>query len=166
MKSVLIQLGEQWQALIAPVRQHWLRLTSRDQVMVLILASFVMVVVLVFAIWLPSHRMAEAARAAHESNQQLLSWMQANADRARVAPSASGESVLGAVNSLAGSAGLALSRIEPEGETAVRVWVEGADFNMIASWLGQLGSRGIVASEMQVEKQATGGVSGRFTLSR
>jgi general secretion pathway protein M len=78
----------------------------------------------------------------------------------------SGESVLGAVNSVAGGAGLALTRIEPEGEAAVRVWIERADFNTIASWLGQLGTRGIVASEMQVEKQSTGGVSGRFTLSR
>lgn len=166
MKDILMQFGNQWQEAVAPLRKRWLQLAPREQLSLAVLGAFFLLLVLMFGIWRPSHKAAESARFAHENNRQLLAWMQANADRARAVPSASGESVLGAVNSVAGSAGLVLSRIEPEGDMAVRVWIERADFNTIANWLGQLGTRGIVASEMQVEKQATGGVSGRFTLSR
>ncbi|HQV42050.1 MAG: type II secretion system protein M [Moraxellaceae bacterium] len=166
MKEFLMQFSNQWQEAVAPLRKRWLQLAPREQLPLLILAGFVFVLMLIYGIWWPSHKAAESARIAHENNRQLVTWMQANAVRARAAPSASGESVLGAVNSVAGSTGLTLSRIEPEGDSAVRVWVERADFNTIASWLGQLGQSGIVASEIQVEKQSAGGVSGRFTLSR
>jgi general secretion pathway protein M len=166
MKEILMQINNQWQEAVAPLRSRWLQLAPREQLSLAVLGGFFLILLLVFGIWRPSHKAAETARATHENNQQLLLWMQANADRARAVPSASGESILGAVNSVAGGAGLSLSRIEPEGDTSVRVWIERADFNTMANWLGQLGARGIVASEMQVEKQSAGGVSGRFTFSR
>lgn len=166
MKAFLVQLDNQWQESTAPLRKRWVQLAPRERLSLLVLGTFVLLAILVFGIWMPSHRAAEKARTAHDSNRELLLWMQANADRARSVPSASGESVLGAVNGVAGSVGLALSRIEPEGEQSVRVWVERGDFNTVARWLAQLSASGIVATEAQVEKQATGGVSGRFTLSR
>jgi general secretion pathway protein M len=166
MKAFLVQLDNQWQESTAPLRKRWVQLAPRERLSVTVLGVCVLLTILVFGIWMPSHRAAEKARMAHDSNRELLLWMKANADRARSVPSASGESVLGAVNGAAGTVGLALSRIEPEGDQAVRVWVERGDFNTVAKWLAQLSASGIVATEAQVEKQATGGVSGRFTLSR
>lgn len=166
MKDVLVQLGNQWQEASAPLRRRWLQLAPREQSALLVLGTFVLIVVMVFGIWMPSHKAALKAKAEHNNHRQLLAWMQANAGRARAVPAASGESVLGTVNAVAGSTGLLVSRVEPEGEQAVRVWVERGDFNVVASWLGQLATRGIVATELQVEKQDSGGVSGRFTLSR
>lgn len=166
MKAFLVQLDNQWQESTAPLRKRWVQLAPPERLSVTVLGVCVLLTILVFGIWMPSHRAAEKARMAHDSNRELLLWMKANADRARSVPSASGESVLGAVNGAAGTVGLALSRIEPEGDQAVRVWVERGDFNTVAKWLAQLSASGIVATEAQVEKQATGGVSGRFTLSR
>lgn len=166
MKAFLVQLDNQWQESTAPLRKRWVQLAPRERLSVTVLGVCVLLTILVFGIWMPSHRAAEKARMAHDSNRELLLWMKANADRARSVPSASGESVLGSVNGAAGTVGLALSRIEPEGDQAVRVWVERGDFNTVAKWLAQLSASGIVATEAQVEKQATGGVSGRFTLSR
>jgi len=166
MKDVLMQLNSQWQEAITPLRKRWLQFAPREQIALLILGGFALVLFLAFVVWMPSHQAAEKARAQYGNNRQLLLWMQANAAQARATPVASGGSVLGVVNGLAGSAGLALSRVEPEGESAVRVWVEKADFNVIASWLNQLSAQGIGAGEIQIERQATGGVSGRFTLSR
>lgn len=166
MKAFLVQLDNQWQESTAHLRKRWVQLAPRERLSVTVLGVCVLLTILVFGIWMPSHRAAEKARMAHDSNRELLLWMKANADRARSVPSASGESVLGAVNGAAGTVGLALSRIEPEGDQAVRVWVERGDFNTVAKWLAQLSASGIVATEAQVEKQATGGVSGRFTLSR
>lgn len=166
MKDMLMQLNGQWQEAIAPLRKRWMQLVPREQYSLLILAGFVVVLFLVFVVWMPSHKAAEKAHIQYENNRQLLLWMQANASQARVTPSASSGSVLGDVNNMAGSAGLALSRVEPEGNSSVRVWVEKADFNVIAGWLNQMNAQGISADEIQVERLATGGVSGRFTLSR
>jgi len=91
--------------------------------------------------------------------------MQDNAAQVRRAPAAGG-SVLGTANALAGSSGLALSRVEPQGEDGVRVWIERADFNAVAGWLGQLVAQGVRIDEAQVERRPEGGVSGRFTLTR
>lgn len=166
MKDMLLQLSTHWQEAITPLRKRWLQFAPREQLALLILGGFFGVLFLVFVVWMPSHQAAEKARAQYGNNRQLLLWMQANAAQARTAPVAAGGSVLGVVNGMAGSAGLALNRVEPEGDSAVRVWVEKADFNVIASWLNQLSAQGISAGEIQIEKQATGGVSGRFTLSR
>lgn len=166
MKDVLLQLNSQWQEAITPLRKRWLQFAPREQLALLVLGGFVLVLFLVFAVWMPSHKAAEKARAQFDNNRQLLMWMKANAAQVRSTPVASGGSVLGVVNGMAGSAGLALNRVEPEGDSAVRVWVEKADFNVIANWLNQLHAQGISAGEIQIEKQATGGVSGRFTLSR
>jgi general secretion pathway protein M len=83
MKDTLMQLGNQWQEAVAPVRKHWLQLAPREQLALAVLGSFFLVMVLVFGVWQPSYKAAESARAAHENNRQLLAWMQANADRAR-----------------------------------------------------------------------------------
>lgn len=166
MNEFLVQLGSQWQEAIAPLRKRWLQLAPREQMALLALSSFLAVLLLVFAVWMPSHKAAERARVEHENNRQLLMWIQANASRARAAPAVAGGSVLGVVNGAAGAASLVLSRVEPEGDTSVRVWVEKAEFNTIAAWLSQLNTQGINASEIQIERLTAGGVSGRFTLSR
>lgn len=166
MSEFLVQLSSQWQEAIAPLRKRWLQLAPREQMALLALGGFLAVLLLVFAVWLPSHKAAERARTEHENNRQLLMWIQANASRVRAAPAQAGGSVLGVVNGAAGTASLVLSRVEPEGDTAVRVWVERAEFNTIASWLSQLNTQGINASEIQIERLAAGGVSGRFTFSR
>lgn len=166
MKAFLVQASSQWQESIAPLRKRWLQLDSREQMVVLALAILLAVVFLVFAVWMPSHKGAEKARAEYESNRQTLLWIQANADQVRSSSAGSGGSVLGDVNSSAGSNGLVLSRVEPEGDATVRVWIEQADFNKVAAWLSQLKSQGVSIGEAQIEKKETGGVSGRFTLSR
>ena len=166
MKELLTQLNSQWQETITPLRKRWMQLAPREQYSLLVLAAFVAVLFLVFVVWMPSHKAAERARAQYENNRQLLAWMQANASQARATPGISSGSVLGDVNNMAGSAGLALSRVEPEGDSAVRVWIENADFNIIAGWLNQMSAQGISAGEIQIERLAAGGVSGRFTLSR
>lgn len=165
MKSML----KQWQAALAPqllpLRRRWQQFEPREQRALQVLGVAVLLTVLVFGLWLPSHRAAVRVQQSYENNRQLLLWMQDNAAQVRRAPEAGG-SVLGTANALAGSSGLALSRVEPQGEDGVRVWVERADFNAVAGWLGQLVAQGVRIDEAQVERRPEGGVSGRFTLTR
>lgn len=165
MKTVL----KQWQAALAPqllpLRRRWQQFEPREQRALQLLGVAVLLTVLVFGLWLPSHRAAARVQQSYESNRQLLLWMQDNAAQVRRAPAAGG-SVLGTANALAGSSGLVLTRVEPQGEDGVRVWIERADFNAVAGWLGQLVAQGVRIDEAQVERRPEGGVSGRFTLTR
>ncbi|MFN3586772.1 MAG: type II secretion system protein M [Moraxellaceae bacterium] len=158
-----------WQGTVAPyllpLRQRWQQLESREQRALQALGVVLLLVVLVFGLWLPSHRAAARVQQSYENSRQLLLWMQDNAGQVRRAPAAGG-SVLGTANVLAGSSGLALTRVEPQGDDGVRVWIERADFNAVAGWLAQLVAQGVRIDEAQVERRPEGGVSGRFTLTR
>ncbi len=162
-------LIKHWQDALAPqllpLRRRWQQFEPREQRALQLLGVAVLLTVLVFGLWLPSHRAAARVQQSYESNRQLLLWMQDNAAQVRHAPATAG-SVLGTANALAGSSGLVLTRVEPQGEDGVRVWIERADFNAVAGWLGQLVAQGVRIDEAQVERRPEGGVSGRFTLTR
>lgn len=168
MNVMIESLRKSWRDSSAPLYRRWMLLSASEQRALRILGGFLALVVFIFGIWMPSHRAAAEARATYENNRQLLLWMQSAASRldSTSVPSAGG-SVLAAVSNQALASGLALSRIEPEGDARVRVWLEKADFNLVAGWLGKLAGQGVRLDEVQVEKQADGsGVSGRFVLSR
>jgi general secretion pathway protein M len=168
MNKLLLNLQESWQESTAPLRQRWLLLASREQQALKILGIFSVLLFLVYGLWLPSRHVAEAARAQYENNRELLYWMQTNASQLGQSTMNAGTgSILGTVSNTANTRGLTLSRIEPEGEGQVRVWVERADFNAISTWLTALSVEGIKVREAQADKQNDGnGVSARFVLSR
>lgn len=168
MNAFLLSLQESWQESTAPFRQRWLMLAPREQHVLKILGIFSAVFLLVYGLWLPSRHAAQNARAQYESNRELLQRMQSSAGQLGSSNGVmTGGSVLGGVSAAANNEGLTLSRIEPEGEGQVRVWVERADFNKVAAWLAKLSSQGIKLQEAQAEKQSDGkGVSARFVLSR
>lgn len=167
MSEFISSLQQSWQEAVAPLRQRWLMLSSRDQQLLRVLGVLIAIVVLVYGIWLPSHRAAQQARILYEQNRELIMLIQSNAGHARTQVAAAGGSLLAVASDAAGSGGLALSRIEPEGDAQVRVWVERADFNTVAAWLAKLSAQGISVQEAQAEKQGDGhGVSARFVLTR
>ncbi|HET8731769.1 MAG TPA: type II secretion system protein M [Moraxellaceae bacterium] len=153
-----------WAEALAPLRQRWAVLESREQRALGILAV-ALVVFALWGLWAVLHGAAVKAEARLEANRALLGQIQ------RLAPSAAsmsggGASVLRAASDAAAAGGLSLGRIEPEGDGKVRVWLEKADFNAVARWLATLSTQGIRVEEAQVEKMAEGGVSARVALAR
>jgi general secretion pathway protein M len=166
MSELVANLKQSWQESIAPLRQRWLLLAPREQQMLRVLGIFAAILLLVYGIWLPSRHAAENAQRQYESNRELLMQLQASGTAVHSA-SAMGGSLLGNVSTAAGGSGLTLARIEPEGDSQVRVWVEKADFNTVARWLATLSAQGLRLQEAQVEKQSEGsGVSARLVLVR
>lgn len=166
MNEVLASLQQSWQESTAPLRQRWLLLAPREQRLLRVLAIFFGILVLIYLVWLPSRTAAQNAQRQYESNRELLMQLQQNARPSSTGVMASG-SLLGNVSSAAMASSLTLSRIEPEGDDQVRVWVEKADFNAVAGWLAKLSAQGLRLQEAQVEKQAEGaGVSARLVLTR
>ncbi|HEX6590714.1 MAG TPA: type II secretion system protein M [Moraxellaceae bacterium] len=167
MTTLMENLRQSSREALAPLRQRWLLLAPREQRALRLLGIFAALLVLVYGLWLPSRHAADNARGRYESNRDLLLLMQANNGHWQGTPAAAGGSVLALASDTAGSSNLSLSRIEPEGSDQVRVWVEKADFNAVASWLAKLSAQGLSLREAQVERQAEGGgVSARFVLSR
>lgn len=161
--SAVDSLRQSWQEAAAPLRQRWALLEEREQRALGVLAV-ALLVFLLWGLWLASHRAALKAEAQLVTTRGLLRELQ-QAAPAGPLPGGGG-SVLRVASDAAAAGGLALNRIEPEGEGKVRVWLEKADFNAVARWLATLAAQGVRVEEAQVEKQAEGGVSARLALSR
>ncbi|MES2918954.1 MAG: type II secretion system protein GspM [Pseudomonadota bacterium] len=160
--SLLTSLRQSWQEAAAPLLQRWTLLQEREQRALMMLGA-ALLAFLLWGLWLSSHRAAEKAEQQLTASRLLLRELQ---QAAPAAVAGGGGSVLRTASDAATASGLALGRIEPEGEGRVRVWLERADFNAVAGWLAALSRQGIRVEEAQVEKLAEGGVSARLSLAR
>lgn len=165
MSESMAGLRQGWREAIAPLHQRWVMLQPREQRALTVMGVFAAVLLLVYGLWLPSRTLAQKAQQRFETQRALLLQLQGAGGASPGMPTAGG-SVLRVASDSAAAGGLVLSRIEPEGEGGVRVWLEKADFNAVARWLAALSAQGIHLEEAQVEKQSDGSVSARFALAR
>ena len=82
----------------------------------------------------------------------------------------SSESLLAIVDRTSKSANLAnaVKRVQPDGSSGVRVWLEGGEFNRVVTWLDQLLARhGAQLKSATFERgESTGRVNARISLER
>lgn len=162
MNAQLIRFKE-WFAQLAP-RERW---------MVAACAAFVTLSVLYAGIWKPlvkiQHQREEALAAAR-SLASRIEELAAVAQNGRPGGSVNlSASILSVVDQSARTVlGKQPSRIQPEGDKEVKVWVEEVSFDSLTRWLNELETRyGIRAQTAEIEKQATPGVvSAQLSLSR
>jgi len=130
------------------------RLSPRDRVVVILLAIFVVLSLMSLGA-LNLHRSAEKAQQQASQEKELLAWLQASTPLLNGAGSNNGMSVLDTVSASAGGSGINMQRFEPDGDS-VRVWLEGADFAKVASWLNNLTQQGVKAQEVHFEQDSKG----------
>ncbi len=130
------------------------RLSPRDRVVVIMLAIFVVLSLMSLGA-LNLHRSAEKAQQQASQEKELLAWLQASTPLLNGAGSNNGMSVLDTVSASAGGSGINMQRFEPDGDS-VRVWLEGADFAKVASWLNNLTQQGVKAQEVHFEQDSKG----------
>jgi general secretion pathway protein M len=130
------------------------RLSPRDRVVVISLAIFVVLSLMSLGA-LNLHRSAEKAQQQASQEKELLAWLQASTPLLNGAGSNNGMSVLDTVSASAGGSGINMQRFEPDGDS-VRVWLEGADFAKVASWLNNLTQQGVKAQEVHFEQDSKG----------
>lgn len=153
---------------------QWYRVREqRERIVLAIGAAVVAVTVLYLLIWEPvarAHRhRAEQLQAARDLAIKIESLA------GRAAPnSASGAtrnlSLLSAVDQSAKSGVLnkPLTRLQPEGDTEVRIWLDGVSFEALMRWISQLRvNDGIVVKTVQIDKgQESGSVNAQLALIR
>lgn len=158
--------------------QEWFRgLAPRERVLVSAGAAAVALAVLFLGIWEPlakAHRKNEqdliAARALGQRLEVIAAEVQNAHSGGPAAIAAAGASLLSVVDqaSKSGTLNKPLTRIQPEGETEVKVWIDGVSFDALLRWIGELESRyGISTQTVDIEKDATPGqVNARLSLVR
>ena len=156
------------------------QLPRRDQQALTVLAIAVLLGILYFAVWTPAVSFHDDAVSERQRSAELLAWMEANNEALQRLSSTSagqnnsaveipedGRELMSLVTRSAGEAGLSLQRFEPSGDSAIRVWLDGAPFTEVASWLEQLSTdHGVQIDQASMDRQNDPGmVSVRLTLT-
>jgi len=139
--------------------------------------TVVCIAVLYFFAWSPLSDRTENLRRSVPEQRELLAWMETAAVEIRQLRSAdapgaqsSNGSLIASTSAATGEAGLEayLRQIQPSGERQLTVWIDGAPFDTLLSWMEMLWVEyGIAVSEVAVARSANPGlVEARIVLKR
>lgn len=170
-------LAQTWNQAWTQSRERFLALQMRERWLVTVGAAALLVTLLYLLMWEPmmqsrQQRMAglEAARAVAIKLEQAAVQVHQSQGNAPPAAAGRGMSLMAAVDqaSKQGSLGKSPSRIQPEGDTEVRVWFEDVAFDGLVRWLAKLQTGyGVSVQTFDIEPQATPGrVDVRLSLVR
>lgn len=156
----------------------WEGLQRREQGWLLAGGAVALVLLAYAWLWAPLQGRVDRLQAQVTEKQELLQWMRRSAAEVRQLRAMAGRaprrgvgrSLLAMVDESAKAQGLAggLRRVEPEGGTGVRVWLEQVGFSELAYWVQVLAQDyGLRVTSLSVERQdAPGRVNVRVLLER
>ena len=155
----------------------WLdSLDARERMMLAAGVGLLVLFLFYILVWSPFHSGYDSLRNTVDEQRTTALWMQESAQTltrlkrgsGRASQGLGGRSLLSVADSTARAGGLgpALKRVEPEGRDSVRVWLDGASFDVLVKWLGTLSTNfGINAETVTLERSGTAGrVNARLTL--
>jgi general secretion pathway protein M len=156
----------------------WLdSLAARERVMVMAGAVVLALFLLYALIWSPVRSGYLELQESVVGQRDTVVWMQQSAQqlaqlkrsRGAVASGLGGQSLLALADRTARADGLgdALKRVEPEGSGNVKVWLEGASFDVTVGWLASLSKKyGVNIDTVTLERvsETAGRVNARLTL--
>lgn len=163
-------------AYLDPAREWFLALSARERIIVGAGSIVGLTILLYLLLWKP------LVNAHHGREQQLLDARalaqrleNVGADLQRARASGTGQvdrsgSLIAVVDqaSKSGTLGKAPTRLQPEGDTEVRIWLDAVSFDALIRWTAELETRyGIQVQTADIEKQgAPGSVNARLSLVR
>ncbi len=157
------------------LRQRFDALEPRERLFLTVGAIALGVILFFLVVVQPLRQYRVHAEDRVNAQRELVAWMRGAVDVLRergpaTSRPASGGSLLALADSSARAAGLAqsLQRIQQDGESAVRIRLEGANFDSMILWLDNLEKRsGITATDMTVDRaEGAGLVNATLTLAR
>lgn len=158
------------------MKEWLLNLEPRERMMFATGAVLLVLLLLYVLVWGPFRSGYHSLQESVSAQRDTVVWMQGSAQTIQrlrnsggvTAGGLGGRSLLSVTDSTARAGGLgpALKRVEPEGTNSVRVWLEGAPFDVLIKWLGTLSNRhGVDANSVSLERNETAGlVNARLTL--
>lgn len=157
--------------------REWLEgLEARERLLVMAGAALLVVFLVFVLVWLPVRAGYNSLKESVAEQRDTAVWMQRSAQQLAGLKRSSGagptglggRSLLAVTDSTARAGGLGegLKRVEPEGSDSVRVWLDGAPFDVLVKWLATLSAtHGIQVDTATLERsEAAGRVNARLTL--
>lgn len=160
---------------LAQLKERWDTLAPRERLYVAAGSAAVALMLLYGMVWAPLTGSVENLRQSVAEQREDLAWMKQAATQIKKAQRASpgsgrGNSMLATVDQRVNAAGLksALSRMEPDGQDSVKIWLSRGSFDDLITMLGKLEQEnGIYVESLSVTTtDETGRVDARATLSR
>ena len=127
---------------LTSIKAKWEVLNIREQRLVLLMSSAILIFLLYSLVWLPLNENLAKTKQRLLSRQALLTWVTNNTDRYQSIKSSGGHSenkasLSSIVNRTASQQQLIITRLQPQGEN-IQVWIDSASFNQLLFWLEQL----------------------------
>nr|WP_298145825.1 type II secretion system protein M [uncultured Pseudomonas sp.] len=149
--------------------QRWQGLPSRDRLSLALLAGFLLLVVLYLALWQPAQQRLAAARSAFEQQRTLYTYLQAKEPLARNLASKprvelDPARLQGLVTASATEQGLAVERMDSDGDGSVQVSLQPAPFAQLLRWFAVLEEQGVQIAEAGLDRGEENRVAARLTL--
>lgn len=151
------------------MKDWYMKLSSRERIMVLSASSVTGIFIFYILLWQPVADSYAKTKNNVAMAETTISWMKNAATEINqlrggttLAERPQGKQfVLGLVDKTAKNAGLGsvLKRVQPEGDSGVKIWFESAPFDEIINWLDTIQSEhGLVVNEINVEETDTTGL--------
>lgn len=163
------------QAMWLNLRQRYEALPSNDKRALLIMGGAIALTVLYFSLsWTRDYQNAALVR--YKDSSEDSRWIALNLPQIRNLANAAtqtgnaGTSDASLINRATTSGkpfGIVFKRFQPEGETGLRLWIEGAEFDQLIRWVAALDQQGIQLDQLDIDKQpkVAGMVDARVLLS-
>lgn len=131
-------------------------LSDKDKRALILLTLFLVPLIAYFIILRPSYGYYSAAKESYSENKALLEWVDINSRRIATNPQeATVKTALPLLELLTTSADknvLKITRIQPESDNKVRVWLDEAEFAKLIAWLTELTGSGVTISSISIDK--------------
>ena len=161
---------------LARFRAWWATLAERERRVLAVGAVVVGLTVLYLGVWEPvaqAQRDRERALEDARALATMLETLAVEVQRGRGAgggTAGAGQSLLSVVDQSRRASALTKppTRLQPEGDATVRIWLDDVPFDALLRWLGDLQARyGVRVDAADIERQSGQGlVSARLTLVR
>ena len=170
MNALKLKMGAQLQRLgaSAPL-QRWHQLAGRERRALTFLGLVLLALLMYAGLWKPVERSRAEALSYFQQQRELHAYLQARAPGARAisaqAPArAQAADLQRLVTAAAERQGLAIERLDVEGEGGVQVSLQPAPFLALLAWFEALQGQGIRIEEAGLERYGEGTVVARVGL--
>jgi general secretion pathway protein M len=149
-------------SLIKPLETYLSGLSEKDQRALKLLALFCAPLLVYFMLLKPSYHYYAEAKSDHMEGRELLAWMEQNKSNipAVQAPQSKSQSLPLSqfVSSSAETKQISITRLQPQGEKGVRIWMNEVNFASLIEFLTHLSNNGFNINSITVDKTTNPGV--------
>lgn len=158
-------------AQLAQWHKKWQGMPANDRRALTILGLFGAVLFVIFGLFQPAKNYFDRAQNSALESRKLVEWINsqkpqlARLQSVRAETGAAEGTLLQRATAAAAARQVAIKRVEPEGDTRIRLWIDEVRYQDLQQWLNDLQQQKIVIRSLNIDAlDEVGMVSSRLTL--